>query len=60
MNDTPDRTGPRPDPTQGAQQGRLTPGQLTRADLAGKSLEWIEAQRVAGRLDDLLAGRPQP
>lgn len=61
MNDSnPERTGPRPDPSQGAQQGRLTPAQLTRSDLRGKSPEWIEAQRVAGRLDDLLAGRTQP
>lgn len=47
---------PAPDPTQGAKPGQGT-AQLTRADLAGQSLEWIEAQRAAGRLNDLLGIR---
>ncbi len=47
---------PAPDPTQGAKQGAGV-DQLTRADLAGKPPEWIEAQRVAGRLNDLLGIR---
>lgn len=47
---------PAPDPTQGAKPGQGT-AQLTRADLAGQSPEWIEAQRAAGRLNDLLGIR---
>jgi hypothetical protein len=43
---------PAPDPTQGAKQG-AGKDQLTRADLAGKSPEWIEEQRRAGRLDHI-------
>ena len=57
MNDTPDRTGPRPDLSQGAQQRTPDLGQLTRADLARMSPQEIAAAHDAGRCDDLLSGR---
>lgn len=51
---TADPRRPVPDPSQGAKPGDGTHNQLTRADLAGKSPEWIEAAREAGRLNELL------
>jgi hypothetical protein len=41
---------PAPDPSQGARPNS-GPAQLTRADLVGKSPEWIEEQLQAGRLN---------
>lgn len=44
---------PQPDPAQGARPPEPGKSQLTRADLVGKSPEWINEQRLAGRLDEL-------
>lgn len=47
---------PKPDPTQGAKPGG-TPGQLTRADMAGMKPEEINKALLEGRFADLLSGR---
>ncbi len=49
--------GPRPDPTQGAQQRDPGVGQLGRADLARMTPAEIVAAQESGRFDDLMSGR---
>lgn len=49
--------GPRPDPTQGAQQRDLGVGQLGRGDLARMTPAEIVAAQESGRFDDLMSGR---
>lgn len=48
---------PQPDPAQGARPPEPGKSQLTRADLVGKSDDWINEQREAGRLDEILGIR---
>lgn len=49
--------GPRPDPSQGAQQRPAGLGQLGHADLQGMTPQQIVAAQEAGQFNDLLSGR---
>ncbi len=52
-----DTRRPAPDPTQGAKQGVVGDGQLTKADMARMTPQEIVAAQEAGRFADLMAGR---